>query len=272
MEQITLGEVTPEYQAFVDKFKPKLTTDDCYTPPLVYEAVADWTAQTYGLDKSTFVRPFWPGGDYKRFDYPDGCVVVDNPPFSIQAEIVNWYCAKGIRFLLFTQATTSLRNYATANRCTALAAHAPVTYANGARVNTGFLTNLEQEYIIRSVPDLTAMVGAANAENLKGIRKQQPKYAYPDHVVTSATVGRYSVHGVDFGVRYGEGVLIQAMDSQRPHKKSIFGGGLLLNSKAAAEKAAAEKAAAEKANATVWELSAREWAMVREMDKREKAD
>lgn len=41
MTQITMGEVTPEYQAFVDKLKRKLTTDDCYTPPLVYEAVAE---------------------------------------------------------------------------------------------------------------------------------------------------------------------------------------------------------------------------------------
>lgn len=24
---------TPEYQAFVEKFKHKKTTDDCYTPP-----------------------------------------------------------------------------------------------------------------------------------------------------------------------------------------------------------------------------------------------
>lgn len=31
-----------EYTEFVDKFKPKLTTDDCYTPPLVYDAVRDW--------------------------------------------------------------------------------------------------------------------------------------------------------------------------------------------------------------------------------------
>lgn len=178
MEQITMGEVTSEYQAFVDKFKPKLTTDDCYTPPLVYEAVADWTAQTYGLDKSNFVRPFWPSGDYQRFDYPEGCVVVDNPPFSILAEIVNWYCSKGIRFLLFNQHTTGLKGYAIANRCTILAAGVGITYANGAQVNTGFLTNLEQEYIIRSVPDLTAMVEAANAENLKEIHKQHPKYSY----------------------------------------------------------------------------------------------
>lgn len=31
--QMTLGEINAEYQSFVDKFKPKKTTDDCYTPP-----------------------------------------------------------------------------------------------------------------------------------------------------------------------------------------------------------------------------------------------
>lgn len=41
-KQITMGEVTPEYQAFVNKFEPKLTTDDCYTPENVYEAVKGW--------------------------------------------------------------------------------------------------------------------------------------------------------------------------------------------------------------------------------------
>ena len=27
------------YEEFVEKFKPKLTTDDCYTPPLIYDTV-----------------------------------------------------------------------------------------------------------------------------------------------------------------------------------------------------------------------------------------
>ena len=31
-----------DYKEFVDKFKPKKTTDDCYTPPEIYEAVKDW--------------------------------------------------------------------------------------------------------------------------------------------------------------------------------------------------------------------------------------
>lgn len=37
--QISLGDVNEDYKAFVDKFKPKKTTDDCYTPANIYEAV-----------------------------------------------------------------------------------------------------------------------------------------------------------------------------------------------------------------------------------------
>ena len=34
-------EETVEYKGFVEKFKPKKTTDDCYTPLLIYEAVKE---------------------------------------------------------------------------------------------------------------------------------------------------------------------------------------------------------------------------------------
>ena len=33
-DQISIFTDNPEYEAFVNKFKPKKTTDDCYTPPL----------------------------------------------------------------------------------------------------------------------------------------------------------------------------------------------------------------------------------------------
>lgn len=82
-EQIGMDDLlghNPEYDAFVEKFKPKLTTDDCYTPQLVYDAVADWTESTYGVDRACFVRPFYPGGDYENYPYKPGDVVVDNPP------------------------------------------------------------------------------------------------------------------------------------------------------------------------------------------------
>ena len=73
-----------KYNAFVDKFKPKKTTDDCYTPDNVYNAVADWVADEYGKDRENFVRPFYPGGDYQGYDYPQDCIVVDNPPFILE--------------------------------------------------------------------------------------------------------------------------------------------------------------------------------------------
>ena len=40
----TRQEGNEEYNAFVEKFEPKKTTDDCYTPPAVYDAVADYVA------------------------------------------------------------------------------------------------------------------------------------------------------------------------------------------------------------------------------------
>lgn len=51
-----------EYNEFLDKFEVKKTTDDCYTPDGVYNAVAEWVAKEYKADKKRFVRPFYPGG------------------------------------------------------------------------------------------------------------------------------------------------------------------------------------------------------------------
>ena len=253
-----ISETTPEYEAFVEKFKPKLTTDDCYTPPIVYEAVADWCAKSYGLNKSRFVRPFYPGGDYEHFAYPEGCTVVDNPPFSIMAEIVPFYCKHDIKFLLFNQHATGMKKYAFDLRCTVLATGVSVTYENGAVVCTSFITNLETEYIIRSVPELTEAVKKANAQNQKEITKQFPKYDYPDNIVTCAMVGKYSKYGVDYGVRYGEAVRVHTLDAQKCKGKGVFGGGLLISTQAAAEKAAAEK----------WTLSEREMVLIRKLDGR----
>ena len=47
-----------EYLEFIDKFAPKTTTDDCFTPPLVYDAVRDWVCKEYGVDKDKIARRF----------------------------------------------------------------------------------------------------------------------------------------------------------------------------------------------------------------------
>ena len=247
-----------EYNAFVEKFEAKKTTDDCYTPDNVYDAVAAWVANEYDLDRASFVRPFYPGGDYKAFDYPAGCVVVDNPPFSIFAEIVNFYIDNSIKFFLLAPALTLLGSV---RKACAVAVGVDVIYENGAIVNTSFATNLQREKI-RSAPTLYHVLYDENYKNLKERHKNLPKYDYPDNVVTAAKIAVLSKYGVDFSVGAGESEFIRGLDAQKEHGKAIFGGGLLISEKAAAEKAAAEKAAALR-----WPLSDREKEIIRSLGK-----
>lgn len=65
-----------------------MTADDCYTPEPIYRCVLDWAVRRYHIGADTrIIRPFYPGGDYKREDYSGDCIVVDNPPFSILPSI-----------------------------------------------------------------------------------------------------------------------------------------------------------------------------------------
>ena len=268
------------YEEFVEKFKPKLTTDDCYTPAVVYGAVADWVAAEYGLNKSQFVRPFYPGGDYEAFDYSDGVVVVDNPPFSILAQIVKYYTAHGIPFFLFAPSLTLFRY---GDFCKVLACNASVTYENGAQVNTSFITNLEPHEIrARSAPSLYQVVDVANRANQAETTRTLPKYVYPESVITAAQLQQYSMRGIDFFIPRAESVRISGLDSQKPYKKAIYGCGLLLSEKLTAdreradreradrERADRERADREKADrekATVWVLSEREQDIIKKLGK-----
>ena len=163
-----------DYEAFVGKFKPKKTTDDCYTPPEVYEAVADWVANEYNLDKSFFVRPFYPGGDYERFDY-SGKIVVDNPPFSILMKTIKFYVDKKIKFFLFAPTLAGSCRYG--DFCTVFPVGLEITYENGAIINTSFATNLEPHEIrARTPPTLYKVVDEANKINRRKAKKSLLKY------------------------------------------------------------------------------------------------
>ena len=256
--QVALYNVDGEnYAAFTEKFKPKLTTDDCYTPEPVYEAVADWAAWEYGVSRERFVRPFWPGGDYRgeAEGYEPGTVVVDNPPFSILAEIIRFYCAAGVRFFLFAPALTLF----TATECPVcyLPVAVNITYANGAKVNTSFVTNLDRARV-RCCPSLFRTVDAANKAVQAALVKAVPKYEYPPEVITAARCQRWTRYGVEFAASAEDCVYVGALDAQRAARKSIFGGGFLLRPAAAA----AAAAAAEQERGEVWELSARERRMI----------
>ena len=82
------------------------TTDDCYTPPNIYEAVVDWCEKEYSIDRTKIVRPFYPGGDYEHYPYKEDSVVIDNPPFSILSKIVRFYNENNIKYFLFAPTLT----------------------------------------------------------------------------------------------------------------------------------------------------------------------
>ena len=245
------------YEEFVEKFKPKKTTDDCYTPPSVYAVIRDWACKEYGIDPAKIVRPFYPGGDYENYEYPEGAVVLDNPPFSILASICAFYLDRGIPFFLFAPSLTAFSGRENNMRMNHIICDCQIVYENGAIVKTSFVTSYGGDIIAQTEPRLTKLVND-EVERLRRTKTAQlPKYTYPSHIVTAALLQRYSRYGINFKVHKKDCTPVYALDAQRSTGKTIFGGGLLLSDWAAAERAAAERAAA-----TKWELSARERAIV----------
>lgn len=184
-----------EYNEFLEKFEVKKTTDDCYTPQLVYDAVAQYVSETYEIDKDRMVRPFYPGGDYQKEKYAPDDVVVDNPPFSILSEIVDFYEQNNIKFFMFAPHLTI---FGGGRKVCGVITNSEIIYENGARVPTSFLTNLEDEYRIITAPKLYEMVKEANKENLN--TKEMPKYTYPNEVVTSSSIANFAKYGLEFKV------------------------------------------------------------------------
>ena len=270
-------ESSEEYSAFVEKFKPKRTTDDCFTPPNIYEAVRDFVFEEYGLPEGIRVmRPFYPGGDYQAEDYSGDCIVIDNPPFSILARITKFYMEKGVRFFLFAPALT-LFNSGYIGGVNFVVCGVSITYANGAKVITSFVTNLGSDKIY-CCGRLNKRIREIDRLNVSSMTKKPSLFTYPHNVVNAARLNYIANHGADLRIRERDTAFIRKIDSQGKQGKCVFGGGFLLSEKAAAEKAAAEKAAAEKAvaekaaaekaaaekaaaeraNAIIWELSERE--------------
>lgn len=251
------------YEEFVDKFKPKKTTDDCYTPDVIYKAVKDWAIKGMNWGGRTVVRPFWPGGDFENFDYPADCVVIDNPPFSIIAKVVRFYEEHNIDYFLFAPHLTCLGIRAAHSR---ICVGVPVTYDNGAKVSTSFVAS--KGPLIRSAPDLYRILDEANAANIKAKKAPPlPVYTYPDNVLTSNAVGLFSKYGIEY--REGIGVFVRAMDAQREAGKGIFGGGYIVPEEAA-RKARETVHKAQKEKSQCWVLSMRELAALKAAEETEK--
>ena len=254
-------EVFEDYDGFVEKFKPKKTTDDCYTPQEVYDVIVEWLTEKGAIDANTpIVRPFWPGGDYEHEKYDEGGVVVDNPPFSKLSKITKFYSERGIGFFLFAPALTAASN----NICgayTIIVIGEGIKYENGAKVATAFITNLPfcAQYVMMTAPELGERIKCV--QKLGGVKK--PSYKYPDNVISTAILN--GLANVDLKIRRKEALHIKTLDAQRVKKKALYGGGYIVSDYAAARlKAARLKAARLKAarESVVWELSERERTLI----------
>ena len=202
------------YDEFVNKFKPKLTTDDCYTPPKIYAVVLEWVKKYYGVNER-IIRPFNPNDDYKKCDYTNG-VVVDNPPFSILAEIIDYYLDNNIKFFLFAPSLTCFNYLAKNRKICILPINVNIIYENGAKVNTSFVTNLENNAInINS--ELYKSINNFNED--KPRRKIKHGYDY----ICIGNCNKLAKRGVDFKIKSFKEFVCKK-DNFR-----IFGGGALLH-------------------------------------------
>lgn len=224
-----------EYEDFVKKFKREKTTDDCMTPPAVYEAVKDWVKKEWKIDDAvTIVRPFWPGGDYEKYEYPENCIVIDNPPFSIISKIKRFYNDRKIKFFLFAPALTLCSSYD--DKTNYIITNARTTYENGATVSTSFITNLPGSKV-RICGPLGEIVRAADRN--AGTTKELPKYEYPENVTSAARLGKLARGSVDFAFETCEIHKVSKLDAQKG--KAIFGGGFLISDQAAERLREAER-------------------------------
>lgn len=248
------------YEEFIEKFKPRKTTDDCYTPEGIYDVVRDYVIEKYGLQGRPIVRPFWPGGDYENFNYPENCVVIDNPPFSILAQILDFYVEKQIDFFLFAPQLTMMSS--AGSRCNMVITGNKIVYENKAVVATSFVTNLG-EYKI----DVDSALYRIIQDVMKGENQKMKrlKYSYPPEVLTTTTIQKLAGRGVDLRIKEEDCFFTRALDDQKKMKKNLYGAGFLLSEKATAEKKAAEKKAAEKNQMIAWKLSDREKEIIEQL-------
>ena len=167
-----------DYESFVAKFaeNPR-TTDDCFTPKDVYEAVVKYVSTVVDLTDKVILRPFFPGGDYEHSEYPENGVVIDNPPFSIYTKCCAFYTMHKIPFFLFGPGLTitSCCKY-----CTAVIVADQITFENGAKVKINFASNLFGDTMIMAAPELGAAIAACPSQNQKA---NLSKFRYPDEVL-----------------------------------------------------------------------------------------
>ncbi len=226
-----------DYESYVAKFRdlPK-TTDDTYTPPDVYEAVLQYLREEGKLTADhTILRPFYPGGDYERAEYPENGIVIDNPPFSVFSKICKFYTARHIPFFLFGPGMTiaTVSTYATA-----VIINTGLIFENGANVRVNFASSLFPDVALMTAPRLNDLIRACPSQNQK---KALPIYDTPDELLSVSDLQTICNGGIDFAVRRSECVRVRSLDLH-PKKGGLFGDHFLIAKAKAQAKAKAKRA------------------------------
>lgn len=245
-----------EYEEFVEKFKSKKTTDDCYTPPEVYEVVLQYVREKCPIEGLKVIRPFYPGGDYENESYDEHCVVVDNPPFSIISQIIRFYNAKEVKYFLFAPHLTL---FSTNQDYTAIVASADIVYENGAKVKTSFVTNMMGDVKILGDAELRQRLQAITDTNKVNL----PIYQYPDNVITVSKIASLVEKGENIVIMKKDVTFCRQLESQKPQKKALFGSGFLASHSVAKELVAKELV--KKKEVIYWELSDAEHSIIKQL-------
>lgn len=171
-----------DYDKWLNNLKKNVkTSDDTFTPPKFYEAILEYiNEKIIPIDSIEIQRPFYPGGDYQKEaeTYNEKSVVIDNPPFSICSEILEFYIKNNIKFFIFTNGLT-IFNYLSRG-VHLLCPYAVLKYENGVKVNTCFVHNL--------LPSGVTISGDLRERLLKiaATQKERKKYQYPNEVLSLA--------------------------------------------------------------------------------------
>jgi hypothetical protein len=208
-----------DYEGFLKKFKRQKTTDDCYTPKNVYNALKKYVLKKYNIASDRkIVRPFHPNGDYEMFDYPDNCLVLDNQPFSLTTKIIQFYNKHKIDYFLFAPGLTCLNLSFHAN---IVIAGINMIYSNGATILTSFVTNLG-DYKIDVDYSLYQLLIIENDKNNK--RAVLPKINYPDNFFNISKAQSLLKRGFNFKLKDKQVMFISKFKNAN---NNAFGGGML---------------------------------------------
>lgn len=158
-----------DYYTWFNNLKQNVkTSDDTFTPPLIYEEVLKYiNEKIIPIDSIEIKRPFYPGGDYQKEaeTYNEKSVVIDNQPFSILSKILDFYEKNNIKFFVFTNGLTITA----------------IEYDNGTKINTCCIHNL--------LPKGVTISGELR-DRLDNLRKpnktKRAKYTYPNEALSVA--------------------------------------------------------------------------------------